>query len=186
MTLIDAVEHLIRRIDLIIIKAFEVFMTTLAATIVVLMNYAVFSRYVLRSSVGWSEELPAYLLAVMTFVGAAWVTRTNGHLSFDPVVRKLPRGAQTVVQIFNLLLVSVFGSLLFRHGLRNALGYGSRTLISLDIPIWIFRMSLPIGAGLMVLMSVVRILGMALGRIGPEHMDPQEYEETDNNQTPIA
>jgi TRAP-type transport system periplasmic protein len=64
------------------------------ALLLLLLNYAVFSRFVLNASVSWGEELPAHVLAALTFIGAAYLTRTNEHLGFDGglrALRPLPR-----------------------------------------------------------------------------------------------
>jgi TRAP-type C4-dicarboxylate transport system permease small subunit len=62
----------------------------MAGLLFVLLNYAVFTRLELNNSVSWSEKPPAHILAALTFIGAADLTRISEHLGFDAVVRLLP------------------------------------------------------------------------------------------------
>jgi TRAP-type transport system small permease protein len=74
-------------IDTWLTRALDAAVIGLAGLLFCLLNYAVFTRFVLNDSVSWSEELPAHVLAVLTFIGAAYLTRTSEHLGFDAVVR---------------------------------------------------------------------------------------------------
>ena len=56
---------------------------TLAISIAVVAT--VFSRYVLNNSFSWGEELPGLLLMCLTFFGAAWLARNDGHQTQDGV-----------------------------------------------------------------------------------------------------
>jgi TRAP-type transport system small permease protein len=75
----------------------DAFVIAMAGALLVLLNYAVFSRFVLNASVSWGEELPAHMLAALTFIGAAYLTRTNEHLGFDGGLLALPPLLRRVV-----------------------------------------------------------------------------------------
>lgn len=50
-----------------------------------------FSRYVLNSSIAWTEEIARYLLTCVTFLGAATAARKNAHLFVEAGYRYFPR-----------------------------------------------------------------------------------------------
>jgi hypothetical protein len=47
---------------------------------------------------------------MLTFIGAAYLTRTSEHLGFDAVVRILPPGVKRAVMAGNLILMAFFGA----------------------------------------------------------------------------
>ncbi|MFN4058425.1 MAG: TRAP transporter small permease [Roseinatronobacter sp.] len=154
-------------------RLLDAFTIVMAGLLLVLLNYAVFARFVLNSSVSWGEELPAHMLALLTFVGAAYLTRTNEHLGFDSAARSLGAGFQRLLACINQVLMAGFGAALFWFGGRAALSFMGRTLISLDIPIILFRGAVPVGGALIVLICTVRLAGLIMGRINPSDLLPE-------------
>ncbi|MGP1358205.1 TRAP transporter small permease [Roseicyclus sp.] len=145
----------------------------LAGLLFCLLNYAVFTRFVLNDSVSWSEELPAHILAVLTFVGAAYLTRTSEHLGFDAVVRIMRPGLKRAVMAGNLILMAGFGALLAWYGGIAAASFGSRMLISVDLPMGLFRWAMPLGGALIALISLTRLAGLLTGRVAPDDLLPE-------------
>ncbi|SIS64590.1 TRAP-type C4-dicarboxylate transport system, small permease component [Roseivivax lentus] len=145
----------------------------LAGLLLLLLNWAVLARFILNDSVSWGEELPAQLLAMLTFIGAAYLTRTNEHLGFDAVLRVMPRGLQRLVTALNLILMGAFGALLAWYGGIAAASFGARSLISVDAPMVLFRGAMPLGGALIALFCAVRLVAIATGRIDPMDLLPE-------------
>jgi TRAP-type C4-dicarboxylate transport system permease small subunit len=141
--------------------------------LLLLLNWAVFARFVLNDSVSWGEELPAHLLAMLTFIGAAYLTRTNEHLGFDAVLRIAPPRTMRVVTALNLLLMGIFGAMLAWYGGIAAASFGARSLISIDAPMMLFRGAMPLGGALITLFCAVRFVGIVTGRIDPLDLLPE-------------
>ncbi len=160
-------------IDRWLTRALDAAVIALAGLLFVLLNYAVFTRFILNSSVSWSEELPAHVLAVLTFIGAALLTRTNEHLGFDAVLRVMPPGLKRVVSGVNLLLMAGFGALLAWYGGIAAMSFGARQLISVDLPMALFRGAMPLGGALIALISLVRLAALITGRLDPDTLLPE-------------
>lgn len=111
----------------------------------------------------WSEELPAHILAVLTFIGAAYLTRTSEHLGFDAVVRLLSTGLKRAVMAGSLILMAGFGALLAWYGGIAAASFGARQLISVDLPMALFRGAMPLGGALITVICLVRLAGLLTG-----------------------
>ncbi len=58
-----------------------------------------FTRYVLNSSLGWTEEIARYLLIAVTFIGAVMAVRKESHIAVELLYRYLPRRLRFVLQI---------------------------------------------------------------------------------------
>ena len=164
---------LVAVIDRWITRALDVTVIGLAGLLFVLLNYAVFTRFVLNDSVSWSEELPAHVLAMLTFIGAAYLTRTNEHLGFDAVIRMMGPRLKRIVTAGNLLLMAFFGALLAWYGGIAAQSFGARQLISVDLPMVLFRGAMPLGGALITLISLVRLVGLLTGRVHPDDLLPE-------------
>ncbi|WP_296476604.1 TRAP transporter small permease [Roseinatronobacter sp.] len=166
----EMIEKIVQRLDAALLWVLDAFVIFMAGALLVLLNYAVYSRFILNSSVSWGEELPAHMLAALTFIGAAYLTRTNEHLGFDSVVRSLPELVQRVVMGLNLLMMAWLGGLLAWYGGKAALSFGARQLISVDLPVMLFRGAMPLGGALIVLICLVRFVGLMTNRINPHDL----------------
>jgi TRAP-type C4-dicarboxylate transport system permease small subunit len=169
----DSLGKIVLRLDRLMCRALDIFTITVAGILLILLNYAVFARFVLNRSASWGEELPAHILAMLTFIGAAYLTRTNEHLGFDSVARSLNLGAQRVLACINQILMAGFGAVLFWYGGKAALSFMGRTLISVDLPVILFRGALPVGGALIVLICTVRLVALIMGRINPGELLPE-------------
>ena len=153
-----------------LLDALVVFM---AGLLLLLLNWAVFARFVLNDSVSWGEELPAHVLAALTFIGAAYLTRTDEHLGFDAVLRTLGPVAKRAVTACNLVLMAGFGALMAWYGGLAAWSFGARPLISVDLPMALFRGAMPVGGALITAICAVRLAGLATGAVSPDDLLPE-------------
>jgi TRAP-type transport system small permease protein len=169
----DRFDALVSTLDRWLGALLDVMVIVLAGLLLLLLNWAVFARFILNDSVSWGEELPAHLLAMLTFIGAAYLTRTNEHLGFDAVLRVMPPRMMRVVTAFNLVLMGVFGAMLAWYGGIAAASFGARSLISVDAPMALFRAAMPFGGALIALFCAVRFVGIVTGRIDPLDLLPE-------------
>ncbi len=67
-----------------------------------------FSRYVLNSSVGWTEEIARYLLIGVTFVGSAMAVRKRSHIAVEFIFRFFGERGLWRLHILNDAICVVF------------------------------------------------------------------------------
>ncbi len=58
------------------------------ASVTGLVTIDVILRYFLRRPIGWSLEITEYALLWITFLGAAWVLKREGHVKMDLVLTR--------------------------------------------------------------------------------------------------
>lgn len=127
------------------------------ATLMAVMLAQVFFRYVLNSSLQWSEDVAIWLLIWIVFLGGVAVMRDWAHVYLPMAIRSVPlqyRGfcvlaAQTITAAILVFLV-VIGIDVVLHGFHRQapmLGISTRWL----------KLAIPVGAGLMLVMLVVRM-----------------------------
>ena len=165
--------RVVHGVDRVLRLALDTFTIVMAGTLLVLLNYAVFARFVLNASVSWSEELPAHCLAALTFIGAAYLVRTNEHLGFDSAARMLSPLLQRIVMAVNLILMAAFGGLLAYYGFLAAVSFGGRLMMSVDLPMALFRGAMPLGGALIALFCTVRLVGLVTGHVDPDDLLPE-------------
>lgn len=69
-----------------------------------------FTRYVLNDSYAWTEEIAAYCLIGVVFIGASMCVRLSRHIQVDLIYRYLPRVlARTLSTMIDLIRIAFFG-----------------------------------------------------------------------------
>lgn len=123
----------------------------------------VFSRYVLKSSVPWTEELARYALVYLTFSGAALATRRASNIRVDFVVESLPPRARFVLACLSDLLVAGVSLMLIWYGGRFA--WLSRNTISpaLDQSMMLVNIAMPVAGVLILAWSLTSLVERIAG-----------------------
>lgn len=119
-----------RGFDLVI----DVLMVLCSVGFVVLAFAQVFCRFVLNSSLPWSEELCRYLFVEMVFLGAGVCILEKKHASVDIIVNAVPGKAKRYYQAALDLVVAATGVLLTVYGYQFALGAVGQTSPALRLP----------------------------------------------------
>ncbi|MEZ5864596.1 MAG: TRAP transporter small permease [Geminicoccaceae bacterium] len=80
----------------------------LVTGILAVMSIAVFFRYVLNDSLGWSEELARYGLVYVTFLGAALAARRGSHIRVSVLEHFLPPRWRRLLHLLQEVLTLAF------------------------------------------------------------------------------
>ena len=144
----------------------------LAFIMAVALNFTnVVGRYLFGLSLLGSDEVQVFIMVGMTFLGAAVVTRRNQHLRMDVLVRFMPAWLRILLRIAEQLLLVVLAGFV----LSQSWFYASQMLRigrSSDmagIPMWIPHGTVALGFGLILIVALWRVAGMA--RRAPEPAD---------------
>jgi TRAP-type C4-dicarboxylate transport system permease small subunit len=132
---------------------------------VVLVCLGVFFRYVLDASLAWYDEFASYLLVWLTFYGAVSASYHRRHIGFETLVARLMPATRKRLEIVAEFLVLGFQIVLLYYGWLLTHKMGDETAVSLVwVKMgWVYSV-LPISGGLMLLISVQRLLNLVGGK----------------------
>ena len=120
-------------------------------------------RYIFKADVNfsWSEEIVVAILVMAYMVGAALCAGEEGGLiNMTIFTGKMSRRAQLIIEIVTNICLIAFGVIIFISGWdRCATKIASgQVTTALAVPDWIYNAFIPLGAFLMVIHTVERIL----------------------------
>ncbi|MDD3570239.1 MAG: TRAP transporter small permease [Lachnospiraceae bacterium] len=119
---------------------------TLAAMSIVVFIQVVF-RFLVKSSLPWSEELSRYLLVWTAFLGGAYGVRQGAHIGVEAFVLLLPKTLQKVLSIFIMLASIVLCVVIAKYGFAIVQTQLSRGQLSpaMRIPMGYMYAAIPVG-----------------------------------------
>jgi TRAP-type transport system small permease protein len=123
----------------LLIDALAVLSAGLLCALVVLIGVDVAARYLRLFTLTWGLEATEYMLYAITFLGAPWVLREEGHIAIELVVERLSPAPRRLVQRIADLLGASVCVLLFYFACRVTWrSYASGTMVqkSFVFPEW--------------------------------------------------
>lgn len=169
----EIVLAVVERVNKGVTKVLSASMAILLAGMAIFVVTSVVFRYVLNSSLTWSEELIRYMDAWLVFAGLAVAHRVGGHvritLLFDLTpqrYRRWPEALSEAIVLVVLVVIAVLGAQLVISNFER-----NQMTPALRIPIaWVY-LAVPVGLFLMALQSLERLLRLLAGRELPTDPD---------------
>ena len=131
----------------------EVLCAVLFAIMGIIMFVNVISRYLLKYSLAFTEELVVSFFVWLTLLGAAIAFREGSHLSFNFITNRLPLKIQKVL----VWLSAFLGSFLFLVLIYFALHQIKEEIIlkitssGIGVPQWWYSIGMPIWSVLVII-----------------------------------
>lgn len=114
----------------------------------------IFCRYVLRSSIVWTEEVARFSLVWMVMMGALGAAVKGDHMVIDFVVPRFPAALRRLVEWGRFFLAAGILSLMIWLGTVNAVQIWHMKTLALNIPKTIPLLSLPVGFGFLLIGTI--------------------------------
>ncbi len=73
-------------------------------SLMLIITYEVIIRYFLNRSLVWSVEITGYSLLYVTFLAAAWLLRSEGHVRMDLLIERLNPRAQALMNTLTSIM----------------------------------------------------------------------------------
>ena len=81
------------------------------SSMALIIVYAVFERFVMKTQIPWSSSIPIYLFLWVTWIGCSYNVRKRTHLVFNDIRLRLSYGAQFACMWLDALLWLVFAAI---------------------------------------------------------------------------
>ncbi|MGQ9652926.1 MAG: TRAP transporter small permease [Thermodesulfobacteriota bacterium] len=144
------------------------YIVALMGLLVVLTFLQVLARYLARSPLTGTDQMARICLVWLTFMGAAMAVRTKQNIRIDLLDRYLFSGILSVINIsFDLILIVLLAVLGYK-GWQVTRVSASQQIVATPFSYDAMYLSVVVGAGLMLLFVLVRLLGR-LGMLKQEH-----------------
>lgn len=137
---------------------------TLLIGLMVFINSDLLLRSVFRSPVEGMSEMTEIFLLYLTFLGAAWVYREDGHVVVDLLLYELYAKAKKALQLANTTVVGVVAVLLVYYGTVSTLDHymrGVRNVSVLETPMALIMVIIPVGSMVLLLEVLVKLWKIA-------------------------
>jgi C4-dicarboxylate transporter DctQ subunit len=125
----------------------------------------VFLQVILRYFFGYSpsyfSELIRYSIVWSVFIGGSYALRQNKHLAIDILLLRMSERTRQFVQIFASAVGAVFCLYLAYMGwlvVLDTMHLGERSSSALGVPMYIPRLAVPVGAFLLFIRFVEKIV----------------------------
>ncbi len=129
----------------------------------VAINFSnVVGRYLFSQPLGWADEALGYLQIGFVVIGAALVTRANGHLRMDALEQVLPARIRRLLDVTAAILTFLVSIVVVAMSWRivsGMLANDTRTVV-LEIPLAIPYSAFLVGFALIALFALVRVIAV--------------------------
>ncbi|MEM2927095.1 MAG: TRAP transporter small permease [Candidatus Bathyarchaeia archaeon] len=150
---------------------------------VVLIFSQVVFRYLFNRPLAWTEELSRHFMIWAAFLGAAVAYRKKAHIGVEFLVAKLRKPWQQWVERFVHLSCIGFASFITIYGSFVVKKTMSQLSSALGIPMGFIYASIPVGATLLVIFAVEKLLHLPTPQEDPSkshHEGKVSYLERSN------
>jgi len=122
-----------------------------SAVLVVIMTTLtvvnVFSRYVLKASISFTDEFTILFFVLLSLMGAAIATKRKAHLSLTIITEFIPQKYHKWIELYGSILGAIFCIIAVYYGVLMVIDeyIGKQITIGMGWPEWIFGSFVPIG-----------------------------------------
>lgn len=140
-------------------------------------------RYVAGAPKVWTSELTQLLFGIYAVLSGGYIMAHGGHVNVDILHARLPPRARAAIDVFTSFLFFVFVGALLYFGSALAwesISFWEHSQSAWDPPIWPVKLAIPIGAGLLLLQGIVKLLQDIMAALGvetPETLPPEDLPE---------
>ncbi|MFB5662300.1 TRAP transporter small permease [Alteribacillus sp. HJP-4] len=146
----------------------EVLLVLFTLVMVVVISLQVFMRYVLGSSLSWSEELARYCFIWLVYIGISYGVKKQRHIKVDVLLVLLKERGKIILGLIANLLFLGFAIFVIFVGygvVEQQMGFG-QTSPSLKVPMSLVYAATPVGMALTSFRIIQQMIKQVLALMG--------------------
>lgn len=120
----------------------------------------VFMRYVMHSSLSWSEELARYTFIWLIYIGVSYGAKSMRHIKIEAALDLFPKKIQPYIVIVGDVFFLLFALFIFVAGIELSIKIMNlkQSSPALGIPMWVIYSAPAVGYGLTVIRQIQVII----------------------------
>ena len=130
----------------------------LAAIMVLTVLMGVFFRYVLRDSLGWTEELARYLMIWAALLSISIGIKDKEHVGIQLIIRNIPIKYARIINFLVNIIILIFLSVLSYKGMYIANKAIPQLSMGLGISMFWALFSIPVSGVLAIIQQIIQII----------------------------
>lgn len=169
----DSVVHVVGQVNHVILVIEKTILVLFMIGMLVFGFLQVFSRFILKAPIGWSEELLTYSFTWASFIGASAAIYTNSHFSVDLLTKHFSPKILKGARVFVWVLICLFSLFLVVMGTRLTIANTIQRMNILPLSMMWAYLSMPIAGLFIFIHSVEKTMEVVLN-IEPEPLEDDE------------
>ena len=141
--------EILEKIVLGINKVFVFIACLMMSALVIIVCLDLVLRYFYNAPLLWGNEVTEILLLYITFLGAAWVFKEDGHVIIDVFTVKAYGRTKKILTMLSLVCVGMVAAVLVYYGFYTTYDHSMRKVFNptiLETPIALIIVIIPLGS----------------------------------------
>ena len=140
------------------------------------VNIEILYRFFTGQAQLWVIEVSEYILLMMTFLGAAWVLKKDGHVRIDVLINRLEPRTQTILNIVTSVVGAIFCLIIVWYGTDvtwENFQKGTTFYKAVGFPKAPIMAAIPIGSFLLFIQFLRRTRGYLMEWKAPQYKEDE-------------
>ena len=123
--------------------------------------YEVIARYIFNSPTNWVHESMFLMFGMQYLLCGAYAYYEDQHVRVDVVYSHFSNRGKAMADIFTSVFFFIFVGVMFWTGVRfaaDAIGMNETSFTEWTVQYWPIKLAIPVGAGLLLLQGVVKLI----------------------------
>lgn len=131
----------------------------IVSVMVVNILMGVFSRFVFHLGIPFTEELGRYLMIWAGYLGCVLALSEGSHIAIEGVVGLFPPAVKRIINFVSRSIVTAFLAVVVVTSFTHLQTLSIQKSSALEIPMAIPYLAVTVGAFLMAIVNIIRLLG---------------------------